>query len=588
MALQAAYKQFLASPNTSALADDASLHYVTTTTSVAGATDIIKHLATVRNRIKKLKEEPLFTIENQHALVVEFDTNLEFVSSGGPYLPGLDDNFLADRKVFLAVTHVVSFNADGKITQIRQSWDQGSLLKQVEVIGRSGQNWPIRDAKDQIALIAKCAKGDAATAAAAAKQQALPTRSRGSSNAMRDPHATLDLFAPREELESVPATVVSPYAGRRPRQRSFTEILGDEPVEDPESPSTGRDRSQSPSKVIAPKVGAGKNFQPPRLFEADEEDEKASQADDRPRSRERFRRPDPRKYQHFELKDEPEPEPQEPERVVRPDPRKYQHFVLDDGSESQDTQEAPEPKKPAPKSNRQSKHESSWSFDDFTTPQKPKASRTTMHRARDIRHWGEDGELLENTPAPHPHVPKPRRDAEAHFEFVDDGPERKDAPTGRPRGALHNEGLHLYDNRLLAEDDGPADSAPAPLSKITNLNHRRKDFDPHFSMTDESPRASEPEPSKPVPEDRKKAVRMMESNWAPYDESPVSRKENDNPNRNGTKRAGDDRGIVIAGDGMGSRKGTSRGWFNGEDDEPQPVKKGIRGPPAKSDGFWDF
>jgi hypothetical protein len=103
MALQAAYKQFLASPNTSALADDASLHYVTTTTSVAGATDIIKHLATVRNRIKKLKEEPLFTIENQHALVVELDTNLEFVSSGGPYLPGLDDNFLADRKVFLAV-----------------------------------------------------------------------------------------------------------------------------------------------------------------------------------------------------------------------------------------------------------------------------------------------------------------------------------------------------------------------------------------------------------------------------------------------------------------------------------------------------
>jgi hypothetical protein len=81
---------------------------------------------------------------------------------------------------------------------------------------------------------------------------------------------------------------------------------------------------------------------------------------------------------------------------------------------------------------------------------------------------------------------------------------------------------------------------------------------------------------------------MMESNWAPYDESPVSRKENDNPNRNGTKRTGDDRGIVIAGDGMGSRKGTSRGWFNGEDDEPQPVKKGIRGPPAKSDGFWDF
>ncbi|KAL1844296.1 hypothetical protein VTJ49DRAFT_2353 [Mycothermus thermophilus] len=587
MALQAAYKQFLASPNTSALTDDASLHYVTTTTSVAGATDIIKHLATVRNRIKKVNEEPLFAIENQHALVVEFDTTLEFVSSGGPYLPGLDDNFLADRTAFLAVTHVVSFNTDGKITQIRQSWDQASLLKQVEVIGRSGANWPIRDAKDQIALISKCAKGDAAAAAAAAaSKQALPTRSRGSSNAMRDPHATLDLFAPREELESVPATVVSPYAGRRPRQRSFTEILGDEPVEDPESPSSGRDRSQSPSKAIAPKVGAGKNFQRMRLFDMDEDDGPADETQERPRSLERVVRPDPRKYQHFELNDEPPAEPQEPERVVRPDPRKYQHFELDDGSEDQEVPE-PQPKKaPAPRQDRRSKHESTWSFDDFTTPQKPVASRV-MHRARDVRHWGADNEVLENTPAPHPQVIKPRRDAEAHFELADDGPVRKDAPAGRPRGALHNDSLHLYDNRLpLEDDDSPSATAPAALGNITNLNNRRKDFDPHFSMTDESPRTnSHAEPAKPVPEDRKKAVRMMESNWAPYDESPVSRKENDDPN--GKPRTGE-RGIVIAGDGMGSRKGTSRGWFHGEDDEPAPVKKGVRGPPAKSDGFWDF
>ncbi|KAL2271167.1 hypothetical protein VTJ83DRAFT_538 [Remersonia thermophila] len=587
MALQAAYKKFLASPNTSALADDASLHYVTTTTSVAGATDIIKHLATVRNRIKKIQEEPLFAIENQHALAIEFDTTLEFVSSGGPYLPGLDDNFLADRTVFLAVSHVVSFNTDGKITQIRQSWDQGSLLKQVEVIGRSGANWPIRNARDQIALISKCAKGDAAAAAAAAAaNQALPTRSRGSSNAMRDPHATLDLFAPREELESVPATVVSPYAGRRPRQRSFTEILGDEPVEDPESPSSGRDRSQSPSKAIAPKVGAGKNFQRMRLFEADEEDAPAAETEERPRSLERVVRPDPRKYQHFELNDEAPAEPQEPERVVRPDPRKFQHFELDDGSGDQEAAEPETKQAPAPRKDRKSKNESTWSFDDFTTPQKHRASRV-MHRARDIRHWGEDNEVLENTPAPHPHVVKPRRDAESHFELVDDGPVREGAPAGRPRGARHNESLHLYDNRLPVEDeDGAAADAPAALGNVTNIKPRRKDLDPHFIMADESPQTNSHAEAKPVPEDRKKAVRMMESNWAPYDESPVSRKENANPN--GKQKLGGDRGIVIAGDGMGSRKGTSRGWFHGEDDEPAPVKKGVRGPPTKSDGFWDF
>jgi hypothetical protein len=103
MALQAAYKRFLSSPNTSALADDASLHYVTTTTSFTGATEIIKHLSSVRNKIKKNKEDSLFAIENQQALALEAETTLEFVTSGGPYLPGLDDNFLADRIVQIVV-----------------------------------------------------------------------------------------------------------------------------------------------------------------------------------------------------------------------------------------------------------------------------------------------------------------------------------------------------------------------------------------------------------------------------------------------------------------------------------------------------
>ena len=103
MALQAVYKKFLAAPNTSALADDASLHYVTTTTSIVGATEIIKHLSTVRNRINKKKEDALSVVEGGNALVFEAETSLEFVSSGGPYLPGMDDNFLADRLVTLPI-----------------------------------------------------------------------------------------------------------------------------------------------------------------------------------------------------------------------------------------------------------------------------------------------------------------------------------------------------------------------------------------------------------------------------------------------------------------------------------------------------
>jgi len=103
MALQAAYEQFLAAPNSGALAADASLHYITSTTSYTGATDIIKHLSSQRNQIKKKKEEPLSVVESSQAIAAEIDTTLEFGSSGGAYLPGLDDNFLADRTVYLPI-----------------------------------------------------------------------------------------------------------------------------------------------------------------------------------------------------------------------------------------------------------------------------------------------------------------------------------------------------------------------------------------------------------------------------------------------------------------------------------------------------
>lgn len=103
MALAASYKQFLAAPDASLLASDASLHYVTTTTSFRGAADIIKHIKSLAGKLKKTKEEFLHPVQGQDALAVEVDTTLEFLISSGPYLPGLDDNFLADRTVYLPI-----------------------------------------------------------------------------------------------------------------------------------------------------------------------------------------------------------------------------------------------------------------------------------------------------------------------------------------------------------------------------------------------------------------------------------------------------------------------------------------------------
>jgi hypothetical protein len=486
----------------------------------------------------------------------------------------------------------VTFDEDGKISQIRQSWDQGALLKQLDVIGKTGRNWPIRTGDDQLKLITTSIKGAAGESEDSGSALA---RSRGSStHILRDPHASLNLFAPREEVETIPEAVVSPYSGSKPRQRTFTEILGEEQSEVlPQavvSPYSGsrprqrsfteilgdrddipedaasevRERSQSPSKAVAPKIGAGKNFQPSRLFDRDDGVESG---------------PDT---------------PEKADRFYRPHPHKYQHFEMVDGSDPKDAVKRGLDHDDVPKS----KHDSNWSFNDFVTPQKPNAAAMKrFSRLQDARHWGNEEEDVAETPVKIPAQPKPRRDAEAHFELRDDGPPSEEhRQAGRLRGAAVNTGLGLYKNNLYNEDG----SAPSPvpdnraLGNITNLKDRRKDFDSHWDITDESPHlgagatAQQPVPeSAKVSEDRMKAVKMMESSWAGYDESPAAQKENNHPSGN---KPGDDRGIVTVGDGMGGKKGSGRGWAIGGEEEDQSLRPVPNKKPGanKASSFWDF
>lgn len=109
MALHAVYKQFLAAPSSAALAPNAVLHYITTTTSFYGPTDIIKHLSSQRNQIKKEKDEIITVVEGQDALAVQTELSLEFQDNGGAYLPGLDDQFLYDRVVHIPVVSAPLF-----------------------------------------------------------------------------------------------------------------------------------------------------------------------------------------------------------------------------------------------------------------------------------------------------------------------------------------------------------------------------------------------------------------------------------------------------------------------------------------------
>ncbi|KAE8446396.1 hypothetical protein EG329_012001 [Mollisiaceae sp. DMI_Dod_QoI] len=575
MSLQAVYKQFLAAPNSALLASNASLHYITTLVTINGSSEIIKHLNNQSKELKKKEEKYLDVVEGKDGLAVELHTTIEFVFGGGAYLPGLDDNFLADRIVTFPIIHMVSFDADGKIQQIRQSWDQGSLLKLIDVIGKTGRNWPIRDGKDQIKLIANSVKSSGKTLVDAppppTAEESAYNRSRGNStNITRDPHASLALFAPRgTTFEDPLPSVVAPKSSAKPPPRDYNELFGGQDSHD--EPPT--DRSDSPSKSIAPKLGAGKNYGPSRLFDAESGEEAPA---------------DPS------------------EKMYRPNAARYQHFDFGDGEEAVQ-------KRPVIDA---TKHSSQWNFDDFMTPQKNVPSKVL--RTNDVRHWGNSDDEVADSPVKVKKVDKPRKDAETHFEFQDDGtPEGGRRIVGRPRGQGQNNGLGLYKDNLFDEETGAAAVGNDPVPNLANVKDRRKDFDPHFTMTDDSP-ATKPT-AQHIPDNKVKVLKMMDANWDTYDQSPNQKENSVGPK--GINTAGDGmggkkgplseatnnmshrndnpKGINTAGDGMGGKKGSGRSWGFGDDsdgEESGGVNKPSKFRTGKTQGktqatggdFWDF
>lgn len=232
MTLLQSYTQFLVSPTTAVLADDASINYVPTLTTVNEPAAIIKHLAAQAKVFTKKSEKVINAIESENSLCAEVETNIEFVSGGGALLPGLDDNFLADKSVLFPMIHIVQFDAQQKIAQIRLYWDQASLLKMIEVIGSRGRNWPIRDGKDQVRLIAGSAGVDlqATSRRSTVSRTSNEGRSHASSvSATGDPHASLSLFQPRDAvLEETPrknSTGVAPRMSAKPPTRNLASTL---------------------------------------------------------------------------------------------------------------------------------------------------------------------------------------------------------------------------------------------------------------------------------------------------------------------------------------------------------------------------
>lgn len=109
--LKTFYQSFLATPSLTALSSDAaSLNYITTLTTINSAASIVKHLSAHQQVLKKKQETVLSAVESQDAICLDVETTLEFITGGGAYLPGLDDNFLADRVVTfpMVITSTIS------------------------------------------------------------------------------------------------------------------------------------------------------------------------------------------------------------------------------------------------------------------------------------------------------------------------------------------------------------------------------------------------------------------------------------------------------------------------------------------------
>lgn len=463
---------------------------------------------------------------------------------------------------------------------MRLSWDQGSLLKLIDVIGKTGRNWPIHAGKDQIRLISASIKSAGGGTEDTTAEEDSYARSRGNTqNATRDPHASLALFAPREKTvvsESLPVAVARGASAKPPPRDYHDLFVGNESDQSPATPARASEAyNASPARpaITATKAGAGKNYAPSRLFQTDEGEETPLSTRNAPVV----------------------------ENLHQTNPAKYKHFEFADGSDPQD---AP---KPTPlKDMKKSKHGSQWNFDDFATPQKAAPGKILRN---DVRHWGNEDDEVADSPIKQKQVLQPRKDTQTNIEFQDDGtPEGGNRTVHRARGASQNAGLGLYKNNVYGAEEGVEAGGEDfnRLDTISNVKDRSKDFDPHFSMSDESP-AVKPTQGH-VPEERAKVIKMMDASWNSYDKSPTKEnvpsetsksnvavaKEPLSESTNMASQRNDTHKIATAGDGMGGRKGAGRQWGFG--DESDEEDSGIKRPnkynasknrPTGGD-FWDF
>lgn len=391
----------------------------------------------------------------------------------------------------LVQTHIVQFDAENKITQIRISWDQGTLLKQTEVIGSRGKNWPVYDGKDQIKLISN---SFSAAPVVPAPQQ---TRSRTMDNGftdrpssptkkyIKDPHASTyqDLFSPGREDErraESPATAIAPRVSARPPPREMSELFA-AGHEDNEPTPGGSPRKSVPFDAVAPKGAGGQKYGDVRVFHGEEGTE---------------------------------------DKIYRTNPARYDHFDIGDTYENDPMQHKSgrnREKQALPMRAKTEKHGSQWDFIDFVTP----AKVPMKIREQDKVNWDYDEENMAQTPGKAAAQPKARRDDETHFEMKDDGTPVERAVNPKPRRDADTHFEFRDDptpaaRRMIGRTDAAygmyrdvIHDQEEPLAPITNnAMGRNKTFGSSWNMQDPSP--NQPKNERPYSKQMKKG---LETHW---------------------------------------------------------------------------
>ncbi|KAK5071825.1 hypothetical protein LTR51_006309 [Lithohypha guttulata] len=481
MGLQAVYEKFLQSPTPAALADNATLQYVTTLTSFAGGSRIIQHLHEQgQNVVRKKSENPISGVEGLTAVALVVETTLVFVSSGGAYLPGLD-TFIIDKVAVLPI--------DDKITQIRLSWDQGDLLKQAEVIGTRGRNWPVYDGKEQIKMVtASTSTANAVNPAPTLSPRGRDNRSTNGNDRstsptkkyIRDPHASLDLSkVPEEDRYSAP-NPVAPRESHKPPPREMSDLFAAGHEDYQPTGLSGSPKKVVKSNVVAPKGAGHQKYQQSRIFDEDEA---------------------------------PSKEP----KIYKTNPARYNHFDIGDANDNDHFQHRDENTKPRDipirsdmpgRSIKKGQHVPQWDFEDFVTPEKvkqktrdqdvvhfsygdeqPQADSQTQQPGKARKDAEAHFEFQDNgTPVYQPNVPKPRKDANAHFDFTDE-------PTPGPRRIIaRTEAANkLYADPVFPdEEEEQRPLATKSQNTRTNVASRWQESDDSITQKQQTARGGGP------------------------------------------------------------------------------------------------